>query len=106
MLLPLSVLLLGDVEPYFEEFPNSQSQELLPPCKSGLSPLALTVVVPVKYCQPCCVCHRRHYVVNVTPWLSSLPPDSRQGTSVQRSPLLSLSPLALSTKTPIRVARL
>jgi hypothetical protein len=42
---PLSLLLVGDVEPYFEEFPNSQPQELLPPYKSGLSPPALRVAV-------------------------------------------------------------
>ena len=46
----------------FEEFPSWQSQELLPPCKSGLSPPALRVVVPVKYWHPCSVGCHKHYV--------------------------------------------
>jgi hypothetical protein len=44
---PLSLLLVEDVEPYFEEFPSLQPQELLPPCKSGMSSPALRVVVPL-----------------------------------------------------------
>jgi hypothetical protein len=44
---PLSLLLVGEVEPYFEEFPNSQPQELLPPSKSDLSPPALGIAVPL-----------------------------------------------------------
>jgi hypothetical protein len=39
---PLSLLPVGDVELYFEEFPSSQPQELLPPYKSGLPALRVT----------------------------------------------------------------